>query len=294
MSDGIIEGFQRRTLPGEGIEIDALVAGDGPPLLLLHGFPQTRMCWRGVARVLTDRFTVVVPDLRGYGRSGKPVGGGDHAAYSKRMMARDQVATMSALGFERFAVAGHDRGGRVGYRLALDHPERVSQLCVLDIIPTAEVWRSVDADVSAKMWHWPFLSQPESLPERMIAGDPDYFLNWMLGRHNTAGFEYPAAALTDYLHCGRNPDSIHGYCEDYRAGFSFDRALDEADRGKRRITAPLLVLWGATGNVAKLDPIGTWRAWADEVQGQELPGGHFVPEEQPEAVADLFKTFFDN
>jgi haloacetate dehalogenase len=292
MRDGLIEGFERRRAPGDGIEIDALVGGFGPPLLLLHGFPQTRMCWRSVAMALADSFTVVVPDLRGYGRSDKPIGGGDHSAYSKRTMARDQIATMASLGFERFNLAGHDRGGRVAYRLALDHPEAVSKLAVLDIIPTADVWRSLDADAAVKMWHWPFLAQPESLPERMIAGDPEFFLSWMLGRHNTDGFAYPAESLADYLACGRDPDSIHGYCEDYRAGFTIDRALDEADRGKRRIAAPLLALWGATGNVAKSDPVGTWRMWADEVQGQELPGGHFVPEEAADQVVKAFRAFF--
>lgn len=292
MLNGQIEGFQHHRLPGDGIEVDAVVGGSGPPLLLLHGYPQTRMCWAAVASRLAERFTVVVPDLRGYGRSGKPQGGGDHAAYSKRAMANDQLAAMRALGFEGFDVAGHDRGGRVAYRLALDHPEAVRRLCVLDIVPTADVWAGLDAEKAVKMWHWSFQVQ-EDLPERLIGGDPEFFLRWSLRKMSAEGFAFDPDAMADYLHCIRDPAAIHGLCEDYRAGYGVDRAHDEADRAAgRKIAAPLLVLWGAEGTAAKSDPLGKWRGWADEVQGRELPGGHFVPEEATEEVVSALRAFF--
>ncbi len=291
MTTGRIEGFEQRRLQGEGIEVDAMVGGSGPPLLLLHGYPQTRMCWAGVAAALAGRFTVVVPDLRGYGRSGKPQGGGDRAAHSKRAMAADQVAAMGALGFERFDVAGHDRGGRVAYRLALDHPHAVRRLCVLDIVPTGVVWAGLDADKAVGMWHWSFLVQ-EDLPERLIGADPDAFLRWSLRKMAADGFEFPAGSMADYLACIRDPAVVHGVCEDYRAGYGVDRAHDEADRAAaRRIAAPLLVLWGAEGTAAKSDPLGKWRGWADAVQGRELPGGHFVPEEATVQVVAALSAF---
>jgi haloacetate dehalogenase len=290
MGEGLIEGFERRRLPGDGIEIDALVGGAGPPLLLLHGFPQTRLCWKHVAPALTDSFTVVVPDLRGYGRSDKPVGGGDFSAYSKRAMARDQIAAMAALGFDTFNVAGHDRGGRVAYRMALDHPQVVTRIAVLDILTTSDVWRAMNAETLIKMWHWPFLAQPQFLPERAIKGNAD-FMSRMLGL-SSGGFTYDPDCLADYLASADDADTVHGWCEDYRAGATIDRALDEADRGQRKITAPLLVLWGAAGNVATLDPVEKWRLWADDVRGAAMRGGHYVPEEDPQGVIDALRDFF--
>lgn len=290
MGEGLIDGFERRRLPGDGIEIDALVGGAGPPLLLLHGFPQSRMCWASVAPALTDQFTVVVPDLRGYGRSDKPAGGGDFSAYSKRAMAKDQIALMAALGFDRFDVAGHDRGGRVAYRMALDHPQVVRRLAVLDILTTADVWRAMNADTLIKMWHWPFLAQPQFLPERAIRGNVD-FMNRMLGL-SSGSFSYPSECLADYMASAEDEETVHGWCEDYRAGATIDRVLDEADRGRKTITAPLLVLWGEAGNVATLDPLEKWRAWADDLRGQAMRGGHYVPEEDPEGVIAVLRDFF--
>ena len=290
MNEGLIDGFERRKLPGDGIEIDALVGGSGPPLLLLHGFPQTRLCWQAVAPALIDSFTVVVPDLRGYGRSDKPKGGGDFSTYSKRAMAKDQIATMAALGFDTFDVAGHDRGGRVAYRMSLDHPRVVRRLAVLDILTTSDVWRAMNADTLIKMWHWPFLAQPQFVPERAIQGNAD-FMSRMLGI-SSGGFTYPPDCLADYLASADDAETVHGWCEDYRAGATIDRALDEADRCHNKITAPLLVLWGAAGNVATLDPLEKWRLWADDVSGLALKGGHYVPEEDPQGVIDALRTFF--
>lgn len=289
MSDGLIDGFERRRLPGDGATVDTLVGGSGPPVLLLHGYPQTRVCWAAVAAALADRFTVVAPDLRGYGRSDQPADA-DGAAYSKRAMARDQVAAMAALGFDRFAVAGHDRGGRVGYRLALDRPEAVSRLAVLDIVPTADAWAGMDAAKAVKMFHWGFLAQPGGLPERLIAADPDFFVRWTLEGQAAAGFEFPPESLRDYLACARG--ATPGFCGDYRAGWGIDRELDEGDRGRRRIAAPVLVLWGERGAVAGGDPVGAWRAWADDVRGHAVPGGHFCPEEAAAEVAAALAGFF--
>ena len=291
MGDGLIDGFERHRLPGDGIEVDALVGGAGPPLLLLHGWPQTRMCWAKVAPALAEQFTVVVPDLRGYGRSDRPEGGGDHAAYSKRAMARDQIATMVALGHDRFAVVGHDRGARVAYRLALDHPQAVTRLASLDVIPTADVWAGVGPDEAVKMWHWPFLAQPDALPERLIGADPAWFVRYMLRHQGGDAPHFADAGLADYLACAERPGAVHAWCEDYRAGWGIDRALDEADRG-RQLAMPLLVLWGEGGSLAGKDAVALWRPWAEQVEGAALPCGHFLPEEAPELVIDHVRRFF--
>jgi haloacetate dehalogenase len=290
--DGLVDGFERRRVPGDGVEIDVLVGGAGPPLLLLHGYPQTRMIWKSIAPALAQRFTVVVPDLRGYGRSGKPEGEAAHTLYSKRAMALDQIATMRALGFDRFAVAGHDRGARVGYRLALDWPEVVSALAVLDILPTAEVWAGADADRAMKMYHWYFLAQPRPLPETLIGGDPAFFLRYTLESWAGRGFQFDAASMADYVACFCDPAAIHASCKDYRAGWTVDRAHDEADRGKKLIKAPLLVVWSEGFGLAKAQPLKRWGEWAERIEGHSVPGGHFVCEEQPEMVRDSLLRFF--
>jgi haloacetate dehalogenase len=292
LPEGLIEGFARHRLPGDGVTIDALVGGSGPPLLLLHGYPQTRVMWRAIAPQLAQRFTVVAPDLRGYGRSDKPPGDGEHVTYSKRVMARDQLATMQALGFERFQIAGHDRGGRVAYRLALDHPEAVTSLAVLDIVPTADVWSRADADGAMRMYHWFFLARPRPLPEKLIAGDPEFFLRTTMQGWAGEGFTFDVANMEDYAACFCDPATIHASCEDYRAGWGIDRALDEADRGLRKITAPLLAVWSEGFSVARSEPLKTWSAWAENVSGHAVPGGHFVCEEQPERVGALLQDFF--
>lgn len=292
LPDGVIDGFARRRLPGKEVEIDALVGGDGPPLLLLHGYPQTRLIWKQVAPRLAERFTVVIPDLRGYGRSEKPEGDAAHNRYSKRTMALDQIATMQSLGFERFAIAGHDRGGRVAYRLALDHPEAVTKIAVLDIMPTAETWAAADASAAIGGFHWYLLAQPQPLPETLIGSDPAFFARTLLTRWAGEGFAFDPESLADYLACFSDPASVHATCEDYRAGWTVDREHDEADRGQRQIQAPLLVLWGAEDSVTKDDPIETWKRWAGDVRGHELPSGHFLSEEAPEETTAALLSFF--
>ncbi|MBB3656569.1 haloacetate dehalogenase [Rhizobium sp. BK650] len=291
MSAGIIEGFTQLRLPGDGVEIHALIAGSGPPLLLLHGWPQTRMCWSRVAPALAAHFTVVVPDLRGYGRSGKPEGSGDHETYSKRAMARDQIATMGALGFERFAIGGHDRGARVAYRLAFDHPDAVTRLASLDVIPTADMWARMGANEAVSAWHWSMLAQPDGLTEKLVGADPEWFLRYILAHQSAPGFAFPEENLADYLACAGDPRSLHAWAEDYRAGWTIDRELDEKDRGWK-LDMPLLMLWGERGTLKGADGLEPWRAWAEKVEGEALPCGHFIPEEAPDAVIAHFTRFF--
>ena len=248
--------------------------------------------WHAVAPGLSQRFTVVAPDLRGYGESSKPETTPDHEPYSKRAMARDQVELMRQLGFERFSVCGHDRGARVGYRLALDAPPAVERLAVLDIVPTGEALRRANLRFAQTYWHWFFLSQPEPLPEGMIEADPDayYFRQRYQARE-----KFAPEALDDYLRCVRLPETIHAMCEDYRAGMTVDFELDEADRGKRRIQCPVLVLWGGRGRLAELydDVLAIWRAWADDVRGGPLDCGHFLAEEAPEQTLRELLAFFE-
>src|SRR6266571_1496303 len=255
--------------------------GSGPPLLLLHGHPQTHLMWHAVAPGLAERFRVVAPDLRGYGESSKPKTTADHEPYSKRAMGRDQVELMRQLGFERFSVCGHDRGARCAYRLALDRPECVERLAVLDIVPTGDALRLADAHFARAFWHWFFLAQPDGLPERMIGADPEAF--YFRQRYQARELFEPEA-LEDYLRCVRRPETIHAMCEDYRAGVTIDFELDEADRGSKRIECPVLVLWGGRGRLGELynDVLAIWRGWADDVCGRPLDCGHFLAEEAPE------------
>ncbi len=264
--------------------------GSGPPLLLLHGHPQTHAMWHQVAPRLAREFTVVAPDLRGYGESSKPPTTEDHEPYSKRAMARDAVALMRRLGFERFDVAGHDRGGRVAYRLALDHPDRVRKLAVLDILPTGEHLRRADMRFALGYWHWFFLAQPYPVPERLIGADPEWFLLHRPGRKPV----FAPAAQADYLRCYRDPATLHAMCEDYRAGVTCDFALDEADRAAgARIAAPVLALWASRGDVGGwYDVVDVWRDWADDVRGGAIESGHFMAEEAPDATYAALHDFF--
>jgi haloacetate dehalogenase len=289
----MFEGFRELDLDSGETVIHLRVGGAGPPLLLLHGHPQTHVMWHRIAPDLAERFTVIAADLRGYGDSGKPPTAPGHEPYSKRAMARDMVKAMQALGFERFALAGHDRGGRVGYRMALDHPERVDRLAVLDIVPTGEMYRRADMSFGLGYWHWFFLPQPYDFPERIIGGDPDHFYLERQGALGIAGLFAPEA-LAEYRRCWRDPATIHAMCEDYRAGATIDCRLDEADRvAGRRILCPLLALWGARGKMGEwYDVLAVWRGWADDVRGHAIDCGHYLPEEAPAETARALLEFF--
>ena len=273
-------------------------AGAGPPLLLLHGFPQTHLMWRRVAPLLARDFTVVCADLRGYGRSGCPESALDHAPYAKRAMARDMVAVMEQLGFPHFAVAGHDRGGRVAYRLALDQPERVSRLAVLDVLPTETVWERADARLALGFWPWSLLAQPEPLPEHILVAAPEAIVDDALGGWGSPAAVFPPEVRAAYVGALRDPRHAHAICEEYRAAATVDREHDRADRAsERRIACPLLALWSAEGAldswyVEKGGPLALWRAWADDVQGRALNAGHFFPEEAPAETAEALQAFF--
>lgn len=292
----MLEGFTARTLAVNGTEIFLRTGGSGPPVLLLHGYPQTHAIWHRVAPVLAKRFTVVCADLRGYGDSGKPPGGPDHAGYAKRTMAQDMADAMAALGHERFMVAGHDRGGRVAHRLCLDHRERVTRAALLDIVPTLTLFRATDQAFATGYYHWFFLIQPEPLPERLIGADPLFYLHHKLG-HWSAGKDrawVDPAALAEYERCFADPAVIHASCEDYRAAASIDLVHDAADQ-EARIACPLLVLWGEHGLMhRRFDVLATWREKAaGPITGRSLDCGHFLPEEQPEATAaELSRWFF--
>jgi haloacetate dehalogenase len=281
----VFEGFETEDVDTGEAVIRVRRGGGGPPVLLLHGYPQTHAMWHLVAPMLARDFTVVATDLRGYGDSSKPDTTSDHEPYSKRAMARDQVAVMERLGFERFAVVGHDRGARCAYRMALDTPERVERLAILDVVPTVEMYRRTDMQMAMGAWHWFFLPQPYDLPERLLAADPEGF--YFAGRRGL----FAAEALAEYERCLRDPRVIHAICEDYRAGATFDLALDEADRGTRKISCPVLVLWGEKGPLGRLDPLAVWGTWADDVRGGPLPCGHHLPEEAPEETYAALRGF---
>jgi haloacetate dehalogenase len=284
----MFEGFERVRIETEGASINAVCGGKGPPVLLLHGYPQTLVMWHLAAPRLAESFTVVATDLRGYGDSSKPEGGANHAAYSKRAMAADQVEVMEALGFGSFAAVGHDRGGRVAHRMALDYPERVTKLAVLDIVPTHYVFATADKELATAYYHWFFLIQPYDLPERLIGADPDYFLGKKLGGWGTGIEMFVPEAYAEYERCFRDPKTIHASCEDYRAAATIDLEHDEADRDQR-VECPLLALWGEKGVVERLyEVLEVWREYARNVRGRTLPCGHYLAEERPgEMVGEL-------
>jgi haloacetate dehalogenase len=292
----MFDGFALEHIDADGISIRTrhrLTPGR-PPVLLLHGNPQTHFMWHAVAPRLAERYSVVATDLTGYGESAKPPTTDDHAPYSKRAMARTQVALMRRLGCERFVVAGHDRGGRVAYRMALDHPECVARLAVLDIVPTWEAYKRADMAFGMSYFHWFFLAQPFDLPERLIGAAPDLYWQRHTSREPKGPGFFAPEALADYLRCFRDPATIHAICEDYRAAASIDMAHDEADRrAGRRIDPPVLALWGARGRLeAWYDVLEIWREWARDVRGRALDCGHYLPEERPDEVVAELESFF--
>lgn len=289
-------GFASEWISTKLGRVFARVGGKGPPLLLLHGYPQTNVMWHKVAPQLAAKFTLVIPDLPGYGWSDAPETDAHHTPYSKRATALAMIELMEKLGHARFAIAGHDRGGRVAYRLALDHPGRLTQLAVLDILPTHEYWAKFDRAYGMKIYHWTFLAQPAPLPETLIGGNSSFFFQHKLASWTKAKdlSAFDPRALNHYLTAMSDPLRIHASCEDYRAGASCDAEHDAADRAAgKKITAPMLVLWGAAGIAASAaTPLDTWRAWATDVRGEGIDAGHFLPEENPQATARALLSFF--
>lgn len=287
----LLPGFRQMRIETTGAEIHTLVGGSGPPLLLLHGHPQTLACWHKVAPDLAKRFTVVLTDLRGYGDSSKPDGRPDHIAYSKREMARDQVEVMRSLGFETFQLAGHDRGGRVAHRLLLDHPHAVTRAALLDIAPTATMYGNVTKDFATRYMWWFFLIQPAPLPETLIGNNLEFYLQSHINKQNKTPDAIDPLAFAEFRRC-YTQETLHAVCEDYRAAAGIDLVHDAAD-ADMRIQIPLLVLWGAKGVVGSTyDVLQTWRDKAANISGEALPCGHYLPEEAPGEVLRHFDRFF--
>lgn len=288
--------FTTHEIDIDGVRIHARTSGEGSPVLLLHGYPQTHVMWRDVAPALAKSHTVVVSDLRGYGDSGKPASDTDHSSYSKRAMAADQVGLMTALGHDRFAIVGHDRGARVTHRLCLDHSDRVERAAVLDIAPTRHVFANVDRALATVYDHWFFLAEEPDLPEVLIGGAPEYFLRRKLDQWSGPDAVFDEAAVSEYVRCFIDPETIRASCEDYRAAASIDLEHDEIDAAAgRRITCPLLVLWGAQGFVGtRYDVLEVWRRYADDVRGHSVDSGHFLPEEVPSQTIDALRGFLSN
>jgi haloacetate dehalogenase len=284
----MFEGFRLSTIDTAQASIRVRHGGSGPPLLLLHGSPQTHVMWHLLAPHLAEEFTVIAPDLRGYGDSSKPETAPGHEPYSKRAMALDQVEVMRHFGFERFSLCGHDRGGRVGYRMALDYPGVVTKLAVLDIVPTWEAFSRADMAFGLSYWHWFFLAQPFDLPERLLATNPEKTL------FRGGSVAFAPEAMDEYVRCLRNPQTIHATCEDYRAAATIDFAHDAKDReAGRRLACPVLALWGRQGFLeGHYDVLEVWGGWAEEVRGRALECGHYLPEEAPEETYAELRAFF--
>ncbi len=291
----MFDGFARTTIETSGARIVTVYGGKGPPLLLMHGNPFTHVSWHGVAPILAQSFTVVCTDLRGYGDSSKPVPIADHSNYSFRAMAQDNVEVMARLGFTRFAAAGHDRGARVLHRMCLDHPEKVTRAAIIDIIPTHHLLTRVSRAWGLFSWHWFFMAQPFDLPERMMLADPEFYLRKKLGKGPEGMGFFAPEAFAEYLRCFKDPATARGMCEDYRATFGVDLAMDEADAAAgRQIECPVLLLWGATGGVGRNhQPLEIWRGYARDIRGAAaLPCGHYVPEQCPVETAAALRAFF--
>jgi haloacetate dehalogenase len=288
----LLPGFTRRRIVGGGVGINVATAGSGPPLLLLHGNPLTLVSWHKIAPSLAQGFTIVATDLRGYGDSDKPEGGGDHSAYSFRTMAEDNLAVMRALGFDRFAVAGHDRGARVGFRMALDHPDVVTRFAALDIVPTHHVLTNVSLGWALESYHWTFMAQQAPFPERLLCADLPYYINYKLNKKGVGLDIFSPEAMAEYVRC-TTPEQIHAVCEDYRATVSVDFAMDSQDYGVKTIGCPVLVLWGSNSHCGRhFKVLEAWRPWAPDLRGWAIPTGHYPAEHRPDLVHDPFWRFF--
>jgi haloacetate dehalogenase len=285
--------FDQKKIDTGEVTINCVVGGAGPPVLLLHGNPQNLSMWSAVAPVLAEHFTVVCTDLRGYGDSSKPGASPDHSNYSFRVMAADQVAVMASLGFSRFHVVGHDRGGRTAHRMALDRSEVVQSVAVLDIAPTHTMYTDVNLTTSQGFWMWFFFSRPAPLPERLIGADPDFFFEALMGSLGGPGLGgFDPEQFEDYRRCWQNPDMIHGMCSDYRAAITVDFALDTEDFGKKKIQCPTLALWGTDGAPARFFDVGaTWSPWCKDLTTATLPSGHFFIDHLPQETATALLGF---
>ncbi|MGQ7937129.1 alpha/beta fold hydrolase [Paraburkholderia sp. D1E] len=289
-------GFTDASIHVDGIQIHAIRAGNGPALLLLHGHPQTHAIWHKVAPALAQHFTVIAADLRGYGDSGKPQGAPDHSNYSKRRMAADQVALMRAQGFTQFAVIGHDRGGRVAARMALDHPQAVTKLVTLDVAPTLDMYEKTSFEFARAYWHWFFLVRPAPFPETLIRADPDLYLKQTIGARSAGLAPFTEAAYAGYLRCLSDPATAHGMCEDYRASITIDLDHDRTSLAEgQKIECDFLALWGAHGVIEQcFEPLAEWRQWSAHVSGAALPCGHYIPEEAPELLLERALPFLQS
>lgn len=288
-----MRGFRYTRISTGAAEINVAVAGEGPPLLLLHGNPLTHVSWHKVAPSLARSFTVIAPDLRGYGDSSKPDGGPDHAAYTFRAMAEDNIAIMKALGFAKFSVAGHDRGARVAFRMALDHPEAVERMAALDIVPTHHVLSNISLGWNLESYHWFFMAQKAPFPERLICADLDYYIRYKLNKKGVGLEIFTPEALAEYIRC-TTPEQIHAVCEDYRATVTLDFEMDKVDFGRKRIACPVLVLWGSNSHCGRhFKPLEAWAPWVPDLRGWALPTGHYPAEHRPDLIYPSFWNFFN-
>lgn len=285
----MFDNFTRKQIKTNGATINLVQGGSGYPILLLHGYPQTHVCWHLVGPMLSERFTVVCPDLRGCGDSTKPPGDSEHITYSKRAMAQDQVDVMQRLGFSDFAVVGHDRGARVGHRMALDHSEKVTKLALLDIIPTSTAFANVNKEIATNAFNWFFSIQPDGLPERLIGGAPEFYLRWCLDHWRGTKGALAEEAIDEYLRCF-DTATIHATCEEFRASASIDLIHDHADR-EHKITCPTLLLWSTNSMWASFDMLKVWRTKAKKVQGVAFDCGHFLGEEDPKRTVSELINF---
>ncbi len=292
LAGNLLPGFTHHQIQTSGARINVAIGGEGPPLLLLHGNPLTHVSWHKIAPDLAREFTVIAPDLRGYGDSSKPDGGSDHSAYSFRAMGQDNFELMDQLGFDRFQVAGHDRGARVAFRMALDRPERVERLAALDIVPTHTVLTNVTLGWGMEAYHWFFMAQKAPFPEDLLSRDLGYYIRYKLNKKNVGLEIFSPEAMAEYVRC-TTPEQIHAVCEDYRATVTLDLAMDTEDFGKRKIACPVLVMWGSNSHCGRhFRPLEAWSGWSDDLRGTDIPTGHYPAEHRPDLVYPIFRDFF--